>query len=505
MKRILVKNSIFGIAQAIINMLLVFFVIPIFIKMLGSESYGVFALVMVIGNLNTFTNLGLTSALTKFIAEQGRCNETNIDIVVNFILVLITLLPFTIIAIFFNKFILLDILKVPQSVFAVARGLYIWVVWANYLLIVGQVFKSILDALQKVYITSIQQAIYNIIYWSLILIVLLLGFNLPEIGAAIFFAALIWVLITFISAIKEWGKISFNGLNKGFKNSTKKQLSYGLKMYSSGLIGFFYEPLSKILISHFIGITEVGFYDLALRLRNQLWGFVGKIFYPLFPFMAEQKDKAVVRKYVHELEQKMFFLVVPLTAIIIVIMHPFIQLWIGKNINIIAITSIIIISFHLIGSSTVIPNYQFLMSKNLAEKTIILQFSNVVFNTLFFLITVSFAGYYALIIGNVAAILSSFILSLYYQKKYLDSLIFDSLEQVFNLIIILTILIILGIAIKLFLQGHNVIILLVEPIAIIFASMVLYKLFRLIRRNDINRYFGNNNKFSNTLVRFYNL
>ena len=85
MKKILVKNSVFGLGQAVINLLLVFIAIPIFIKMLGSESYGVFALVMVVGNLNSFTNLGLTSALVKFIAEQGRNDESKIDITVNLI------------------------------------------------------------------------------------------------------------------------------------------------------------------------------------------------------------------------------------------------------------------------------------------------------------------------------------------------------------------------------------------------------------------------------------
>ena len=117
MKKILVKNSLFGVGQAIINLLLVFIAIPIFIKMLGSESYGVFALVMVIGNLNTFTNLGLTSALIKYIAEQGKNEESNTDIIVNLVLMIAVILPLTIIVIYFNKFILLDILKVPSSTF----------------------------------------------------------------------------------------------------------------------------------------------------------------------------------------------------------------------------------------------------------------------------------------------------------------------------------------------------------------------------------------------------
>jgi len=503
MKKILVKNSVYGLGQAVINLLLVFFVIPIFIKMLGSESYGVFALVMVVGNLNTFTNLGLTSALVKFIAEQGKSEESNIDILVNLILMIAAILPLTIIVAYFDKFILLDILKIPLKVFGEAKWLYFWLLWSNFLLLVGQVFKSILDALQKVYITSLQQVIYNLLYWGLILAALLFGFNLPVIGLAIFISAFIWLIITIISAMKEWGTLSLVGLNKNFKASTKKQLNYGLKIYAGGMIGFFYEPLSKILISNFVGVTEVGFYDIALKLRSQLWGFVAKIFYPLFPFISEQKDKIIVRKYVHDLEQKTFLIVVPVIAIVILLMHPFIGVWLGKNVDIISITAIVIISFHLIGS-TVIPMYQFLLAKDLATKTIVLQLSNVVFNALLFLVSVYFIGYYALIVGNVAAILSSFILSLYYQNKYLNSLIFDSLSQVTKLILSFIILVLIGFVLKMFLDGYNILILIIIPLVIASITILLYKVFKLVTVEDIRRYFGRNNKIAETFARIYN-
>ena len=505
MKKILVKNSVFGIGQTVINMLLLFFAIPIFIKMLGSESYGVFALVMVVGNLNTFTNLGLTNALVKFIAEQGKNEESSIDILVSLILMIVIILPLTLIIIYFDKFILLNVLKIPPGIFLQAKWLYFWVLWANFLLLVGQVFKSILDALQKIYITSLQQAVYNLLYWGLILAALLLGFNLPAIGLAIFIAAFIWLIITIASAMKEWGSLSFINLNKNFKNSAKKQLNYGLKIYAGGLIGFFYEPLSKILISNFIGVAEVGFYDIALKLRGQLWGFIAKIFYPLFPFISEQKDKSIIRKYIHDLEQKTFLIVVPVVAAVILLMHPFIGLWLGKNVDIISITAIIIVSFHLVGSSTVVPNYQFLVAKDLAQKTIILQLVNVVFNALFFIASVYFIGYYALLVGNAAAILSSFVLSLYYQKKYLDSLIFDSLSQVSKLIFSFIIMVLTGLFIKMFLNGYDILMLIVIPVVLVPTVLLLYKVFKLVKTEDIYRYFGKHNKIAKTLARIYNI
>ena len=79
-KKVLINNSISGVCQLVITALLTFFSIPVFIHKLGTDLYGVFALVSVIGNLNLFTNLGLDVSLTKFIAEQGKSTESDKDI-----------------------------------------------------------------------------------------------------------------------------------------------------------------------------------------------------------------------------------------------------------------------------------------------------------------------------------------------------------------------------------------------------------------------------------------
>jgi len=308
-----------------------------------------------------------------------------------------------------------------------------------------------------------------------------------------------------ISARKEWGKFTTGNMTGGeIKSSIVKQLKYSLKIYTSGIIGFFYEPFTKILISNFLGVNEVGFYDIALRLKNQLWGFISKIFYPLFPFFAEQADPLTIKNYVHDLEQKTFFVVIPIIVITIFIMEPFIQIWIGENVSIIALTSIFIISFHFIGSDTVIPNYQYLMAKEHAEKTTIIQTSNVVFNTLFFLISVHFIGYYAIVVGNVAAILSSFVVCLYYQKKYLNSMIFDSFVQLLKLSASFLILITIGYLVKMSFRWNDLLLIFAVPLVIAVTTVVLYKYFGLVTHNDIERYFGTNNKYTRALAQFYN-
>ena len=495
MKKLLVKNSLYSIVQVVVSSALVLLAVPVFINTLGSEEYGLFALIMVVGNLNTFTNLGLTNTLVKFVAEQGKTDESNTDIIVNLVLVVLITLPFSIVFIIFNNFILLNILGVSSELLEQVKWLYIFVVSANFFLFVGQNFKAILDALQNVYITSMLQLIYNVIFWGLILVFLLLGWKLFGVGVAVFLSAFIWFIITLVLVKIKWGRISPEKFKDNFKSSAAKQIKYGLKIYSSGLIGFFYEPLTKILVSHFIGIAEVGFYDIVLKLRNQIWSLVSKIYYPLFPFISEQKDKAVIRKYIHAVEQKAFYVVIPLVAIIILATKPFIQLWIGNNVEMISIAAVIIVSFHLIGS-TVIPNYHYLMAKDLAEKTILLQLSNVVFNTIFFFITIKYAGFFAIVIANAAAITSSFVLSLYYQKKYLNSLIFDSIKQVGKIILIFIISIAATYMVIYYLQVDDLLRILVAPFIVCVVTVLLYRFLNLVTKSDIDMFLGFNEPMS---------
>jgi O-antigen/teichoic acid export membrane protein len=503
MKKILIKNSKYSILQAILSAILMLAAIPIFIKTLGSEEYGIFALVVVVGSLNTFTNLGLASALVKFIAVQGKTKESNIDIWVNFTIVGAVSFPLTIVAFYFDQFILLDLLKIPMHLLDEARLLYYWILAASFLLLIGQIFKSIIDALQKVHVTTLHQIFHTLLYWGLMILVLLLDKGLSEIGFSIFIAASIWLLISIISTFKIYGTIPFSGFISGFKHSAKKQLTYGLKIYSGGLINFLYEPLSKILLSHFFGVKEVGYFDIALRLKGQVLGIISKVFYPLFPFISKETNIATVRNYVHDLEQKTFLVVVPLIVIIIVLMQPFMSIWIGNDSEIIAFTSIALISFHLAFSSTVIPVYYYLMVKDQVNKTIIIQLVNALINILVFFLTFSLIGYYSIVVGNVVGIFISFLLCLHYQNKYLNSLIFDSFSQFYKLTLSFLILYISGLILNDLLNEIFALNFILIPIFIFLLAVILYKFFNLITSNDIYRYFGNKNKYALYVARLY--
>jgi len=488
MKKQVVKNSLAGALQALLRIALAVVAIPIFINKLGSQSYGVFALIMVIGNLNTLVNVGLTSSLVKFLSEQGKIPESDHDILVAALLLLTFLLPITCLAFFLKHAILAHLLRITPEMMRGAGSLYNFALVANAFLLLGQVFISVLDSLQRVDLSNFLLFSYNLLYWPLIILSAISGLGLWGVGLAVSAASVIWFTASMLVALRQWGALNFGGLRASFMPLAKKQIRYGIHIYVSGLMSLLFEPMTKVLLSHFVGVTEVGFYDIAIRIRNYVWNIISKIFYPLYPLITATDQGEKVRFIVHDIEQKVLIVVVPMIAAVILVARPLVTLWMGSSVRMLSISIAVIVSTYLIGSS-VIPNYYFLTGKNLASKTVMLQAVNVVVNAVVFLAAVWTLGYYAAIIGNGAAILSSFGLSVWYQKKYLDSLIFDSSSQALKLIAVFVSLMLVG-YFTVIIMPSDILKLLMVPIVICVFAVILYRLSALLTPADIRRYFG---------------
>ena len=280
-KRLLLKNSLSGIIQLIITAILTFVSVPVLISKLGLDLYGVFAVLSVISNLSTLADLGMDRALIVYLSKQGKVQESNYDIWVAlcikfFLLVVILALGFI-----FENFVLFDIFAIPESYRHDSIIFYRLILLSNFFMIMGMSFASILDALQKVYINSLYRLLYSILYWGGIVVFVLWGYGLKEIGFISVLSALIWFIFTVIAAIKFWGKISITGLHNNFNRILEKQLSYSSKIFSASLLSLLFEPLSKVLISNFVGLSCVALFDIALRIRGQIASLFSKAIYPL--------------------------------------------------------------------------------------------------------------------------------------------------------------------------------------------------------------------------------
>lgn len=412
------KNSLSGIGQLVLTGLLTFVSIPVFIRVLGEEAYGAFSIVTLAGNLNLLANLGLNTSLLRLLSEQGKTRESDHDIVVTLGLLLGILVPLSALAISQEERILMQWLGLSGAMYERVATLYKLVIAANLILLAGQTFTTVLDAQEQIYRTNGYQFVYSVLYWGGLITVVSLGYDLTMIGGVILLAALVWFGLVLVAARRSWGALDLTGLRGNVRRLVRKQLAFSLNLYAAGLLNILFEPMTKILVARLIGVREVGYLEIAYRVRAQLWTLATKAIYPIYPRIARQLDNQSISRLISGYQTSMLVLLVPFLALFAVIMPDLMPLWIPGVNRLVVLATIAICTAHVIGSLA-LPFYYYLLSQHHVRKTVWLQLTNVVVNGLVILATYNTLGFYGIVLANVLAILGSLTLSLLYQRRYL--------------------------------------------------------------------------------------
>jgi len=501
-KRQFLFGSVSGVVQLVFIAALAIECIPVFIGKLGSEAYGVFAVVSLVGNLTVFANLGTNRSLVKFIAEQGRTRESSYDIAITLLILIATIVPITLLFILLREVVLIKLFNVPPGLFDQAMVLYICLLFSNLFLLMGQSFSSILSALQKIYINNLLQMVYNALYYGSIIAMLLLGYGLAEIGYVILLSAFAWFFLVFYYSLRLWGKLEIGGITHHYKRIARKQFGYGSKIWFSEMVAFFIEPLTKIFISNFVGIREVGFFDIALKVKAQFQGLITRLLDPFYPFISQISDSKKLQRIINDVEQKFLFLSIPLIAILLFTLRPLLSLWLGAHSNEEITVSSILITCTFLLTMSVLPMYYFLLAKDRVGRATVLNLVTVGVNGLLFFIFYRGYGFYASVISLCGSAMVAFFLTLYYQKKYLDCILFSSPEPVLKIITAFSILVLTNYLITRFTPSAILQILFVTVNTIIL-SVITYRFLNLVGKTDIETYFGRENVVSRFLVRVF--
>ncbi|HPY67317.1 MAG TPA: oligosaccharide flippase family protein [Bacteroidales bacterium] len=487
-KRQLIKNSAVGVLQFILTAILTLVSVPLFIKKLGFELYGVFAIISVIGNLNLLTNFGLRGALLVYVAKQGKCKESDWDIIVTQILILAVMAVIITIVVIFRVNIVNDIFSIPNQYSLESIKLLLYMALANVLLILGQPFTAVLDALERIYLTNLSQFIYSIIYWGGLVAVVSMNGGLISVGRVVLVAAIVWFILVYLIYRKLWGRLTFAGLKSNFTRIAIKQFTYGSKIYLSGLVGFMFEPLSKIILSNFIGLNSVALFEIGTKIRMQISGLFNKGLYPLFPHVSKINNKSLLGKQLFDLSKKIHLIVLPVCILIGFTLPYLIMIWLGNgNIEHATVFTIVLTCSLLLLSPPIIPVYHFLAGNNMPEKNIWIQLSSVLVNAFVFFTLYKITGLFTILFANSLALLSSYLIGNYYQYKYLGAN-FKKEIKYFGKLLLFGIICISGCLLVRKFKPINAWDLVIYPILICIMFISFVRNFQLLTINDTERY-----------------
>ena len=414
------RNAISGLMQYGILTVLTLALLLLFPRIKGDEAFGIYATLTIIGNLTIFTNLGLNHALIRFLASQGNTEESQADVVANIFLLTVVGIVVSVSCLFIENW-FIGYNRISPSIYTTdVSFFYKCLAVSNFLLLLGQTFSSMLDAAHKIYLSNRAQIFYAIGYNGGIIAILLSNGNFQQMGIVAVATAFIWFIYMAFMAIQVWGVPQFSLLFSSGKKSIRKQVKYGSKIFASSAVNFFYEPLSKMLIARYFGLAFVGIFELAMKVRGQLWGIVYKLIYPSFPLFAETDDKAKHVAMVKNAQMLVMFCMIPVLAGLWISMSLVLPWVTNEHIELKYISICSMSSAYLLFSAVLIPTNFYLNAKGRPEVMVYAQIANVVVNFLVIYLLHDRLGYLSAVLANVLSIMGSYLIVLFFQDSILS-------------------------------------------------------------------------------------
>lgn len=419
------KSATSGIFRLLFSIALVFVSIPMFIHTYGMSVYGIFSVVAIFGNLTLLFNFGLNSALLKFISGSDAMRPKNRHVTVSLLVLGAIAVVVTTVLLLFQSYIITDIFRTNAALNSDVLFCFKLFLLANFFVVIGQPFMALMQAANDFYMTRIIQWMYHVLNCGGIILLCRMNVPFRYIALPALIVAIAWFGLLLYLAVKKYGFrwAQFSSPIQ-FMYYVKRQLSFSRQIYFSSLLTFCNEPLLRILVIKYLGPQAAGSFDIVLKIKSQLIALFTKVFEPLSPMLASRHNKKELRHLVHYSEQLAAFVFIPICFLVYFFAGPVLHLWM-KDIPEQLVTNIKTTVIIFTCSMIVLPNYYYLTFHNRIKDCMKIQFTGVFSSLVFFFtfknIFVATTPVMSICVGIVLA----FTISVYYQWKYLRSIIFD--------------------------------------------------------------------------------
>jgi O-antigen/teichoic acid export membrane protein len=328
------RNTVYNLVGNILPLCIAFFTIPILIKGLGTDRYGVLNLAwLIIGYFGLF-DLGLGRALTQIVAEKlGNKHEEEIPGVVwtGMLLLLGLGVIGAGIGIVASSWLVKHFLKIPPELQYETQISFILLFLTIPIILSTAALRGILEALQRFDLINAIRIPMGIFQYLGPLIALAFSSNLVVVISVLTVGRLIaWVTHLFMC---------FHCLpdlrNRILivKTSIKPMLRFGGWLTVSSIVGPLMVYLDRFLIGAFVSVTAVAYYATPYQLITQLTiisAAISGVLFPVFAMnFAQNRHRAIV---LFERSIRYIFIIL-FPAIIIINFFAFdgLKLWLGNE------------------------------------------------------------------------------------------------------------------------------------------------------------------------------
>lgn len=418
----LVSNTFFNILNLGVNILTAFFLTPFVIHSLGDRMYGVWTLVGTFIGYYGFLDLGVSSAVSRYLTKSiGEKQPENINVVASTALILFTGISLIGLIVTFIGVILCPLFVANKSDIVTFQIIFSLLGVSVSISFTSRVFGGVLFAYLRSDLCFIVQIITCLLRVALTYQVLLLGYKLIAIASVTFFISLLDNALVILISLKLFPHITYFGRYFN-KETVKSLLSYGSYTIISQLADILRFNVDNLVITIYLGVACVTPYSIAFQIIRYFTFIVGAVssaMKPVFSIYDGANDYESIReKYIFGMKLTSTFALF-LGINMILYGNPFIVRWVGKeyeNSYIVLVILAIVFTYELMQSQGIGVMYSLSKHKYLAYLNIGEGIGNLVLS----IILAKKFGIYGVALGTA---IPMFIAKTFFQPLYVCKII----------------------------------------------------------------------------------
>jgi len=332
----ILRNTFSSVGRFALLALLAFLITPYVLRQLGPVQFGVWALTGVFTTIVRLADFGIARALVKFVAEwNARQQLSRINESVNSALFLLIVLGLVVclLCLGLQGWLIKEVFRLPEALWPEARFVFTVIIFVTAVELIVGALQALLDGLQRMDVNNSLAMLSQSVSALGTVIMLWAGYGLRGLAVknalvVVLTAALYLILVRRLRPTLAIHPRHFH------MERARSLLGFGMNFQVVNLIVLVIEPLNKTLLSRFLSLEFVTYYEIANRLISPLISLFQALAQALYPAASElgvtHRREAMIALHQRSVRY-LAFVAWPIYGLVILLAGPLIALWVGPG------------------------------------------------------------------------------------------------------------------------------------------------------------------------------
>ncbi|MGH8459262.1 MAG: lipopolysaccharide biosynthesis protein, partial [Nevskiales bacterium] len=375
---------------------------PYMVSRLGSEQFALWVLALAFGQTLPVLDMGIAGALMKQVPQHCSRGERERILQLGSTATALLLAIGSLCALCSGlaRPWLVEWLRIPTDLQAEMRWLLAGIACVFLINLIAASWSAILIGLQR---ADLSNGIYTwtaAVHAAGVFVALGNGYGLAGLLANAGVMALQWLLLTRLFLRRQLPGFGFS-VGQVNRADARSLLGYGFKVQLAGAGGFFTIPAIKFILSRYVSLASVSFFELASGISLQLRSAFLQAAIPLTPAAAQLHatgEFAEMKRLYRSSFRLLFLSTLPAFSLGAVLAPGFVAFWLGQPNQAVATTLSLLLLGWFINTLT-LPAYFMLQGRGLARYQAIFASLQLLCAIVFGHVLATAGGYYGAVLG----------------------------------------------------------------------------------------------------------